>query len=232
MKRAIVILLFVFGCKYNLPESRIGDYVWFGEIWSDTLDTSLVYFDSVYTGTDKLGYGMIGGIVWFVVGDTSDTACRRDFKDRDVYQFHQSDEFDKRYKLKGFFPGKPRFTYYDTLTKSDTIYINMLPDTLYTGKTYTFIWRKDAKANWYMVRLVGKDTTYGFYYCYKEILDTIPRITFYLPENSDDCYYEIAPINFEVVNVYRKIFDKGTYFGEFRFMSRVSKRVYVVIPSS
>ncbi|MEO0164200.1 MAG: hypothetical protein ABIL50_00170 [candidate division WOR-3 bacterium] len=268
MKRAFLILsLLVISCKYKLPESRVGDYVWFGELWTDTLDTSIVYFDTVYTGTDKLGYGMTGGVVWFVVGDTSDTACSRDFRDRDVYQFYQSDEFDKRYrftfynwddtlndrvfkegkiytfcaanivngiaeetlKLKGVFPTKPKYNFYDTLIviSSDTFYLNDLPDTLYTDKEYTFIWQRGYKANWYMLRFVGRDTTFGFYYCYKEVLDTLPSITVYIPKNSDECYYSEGPIRLELVNVYRVLFDYGYAFGEFRFMSRVIKEIVI-----
>jgi hypothetical protein len=100
--RRILLIFLLLSCKYKLPESRVGDYVWFGEIWTDTLDTSIVYFDTVYSGSDKLGYGMKGGVVWFVVGDTSDTACSRDFMDSKVYQFNQSEEFDKQYRYTFF----------------------------------------------------------------------------------------------------------------------------------
>ena len=267
MKRILPILLF-FSCKYNVPESRVGDYVWFGEIWTDTLDTSIVYFDTVYSGSDKLGYGMRGGVVWFVVGDTSDTACFRDFRDGKVYQFNQSEDFDKQYrytffnwdtvlndrvfkegkiytfcaanlvngvaketlKLKGIFPSKPRYTLIkDTIyfPTSDTFRIDQIPDTLYVGVTYTFIWDRGYKANEYMVRLIGKDTEGGYYYCYKEILDTAPRISLRIPPNSGECYYDVGPINLEIVNLNRIIFDWGYAFGEFRFMSRISKKVFV-----
>jgi len=256
----IILIILIAGCRYNPPEGRIGDYVWFGEIWTDTLDTAIVYFDSVYVGTDKLGYGMTGGVVWFVVGDTTPTACDRDFREPGVYQFQQSEEFDKRYRytffnwddslgervfkegrfytfcaaefingvaketlrLKGRFPTKPRYTFYDTLRT-----LEYIPDTLYKGRVYTFVWNRDYLSNWYMVRLVGRDTTYGFYYCYKEILDTVPRITFEIPSSSDECYYDMGPIFLELVNVQRIVFDSGYAFGEFRLMSRVRKTVSI-----
>jgi hypothetical protein len=266
--RRILLIFLLLSCKYKLPESRVGDYVWFGEIWTDTLDTSIVYFDTVYSGSDKLGYGMRGGVVWFVVGDTSDTACSRDFRDSKVYQFNQSEEFDKQYrytffnwddslndrvfkegrvykfcaanlingvaretlKLNGVFPSKPRFSLIrDTLyfPNSDTLRIDQLPDTLYVGRTYTIVWDRGYRANYYMVRLVGRDSSAGYYYCYKEILDTTPKVSFRIPESSGDCYYDVGPINLEVVNVNRVIFDWGYAFGEFRFMSRITKKVLV-----
>jgi len=266
--RRIIFLFFLLSCKYKLPESRVGDYVWFGEIWTDTLDSSIVYFDTVYSGSDKLGYGMRGGVVWFVVGDTSDTACSRDFSDNGVYQFHQNEDFDKQYrftffnwdhnlddrvfkegkaytfcaanlingvaretlKLKGTFPSKPRYNLIrDTLyfPNSDTFRIDQLPDTLYAGRTYTFMWDRGYKANYYMVRLIGKDSSGNYYYCYKEVLDTAPSISLKIPTSSRECYYDAGPINLEIVNVNRIIFDWGYAFGEFRLMSRVTKRVFI-----
>ncbi len=269
MSKFITLLLFLLliSCKYNLPESRVGDYVWFGELWTDTLDTSIVYFDTVYSGSDKLGYGMRGGVVWFVVGDTSDTACSRDFMDKKVYQFLQDEDFDKQYRytffnwddsledrvfregrsytfcaanlvngvaketlrLKGIFPSKPKLKLIiDTIYfPNDTLRIDLIPDTLYIGRTYTFVWDKGYKANYYMVRLIGKDTLNGYYYCYKEILDTAPTISLKIPSSSNECYYDEGPINLEIVNLNRIIFDWGYAFGEFRLMSRNVKKVFV-----
>ncbi len=186
----------------------MGDYVWFNEMWGDTLDSCITYIDSVYKGTDKLGPGMKSSVVWLVENDTSDTACNRMYDDPEVHFFQVDPNIYKLYRW--------RFFNWDTLRDSlivrptegyslcaaiiingefirrwglkvrmplapDSSTLSLIPDEVEYGDTVNLYWSPIPQANTYMVRLIEGDNQVG-YSCYYEILLDTPLLSLTVPE--------------------------------------------------